>query len=95
MCKKCVWIFYSRQLQDEYVQDCGGVVPSVDYNVNPSVRQGYAPPAPQSGVVHAPPAPQPGVVHAQYNTPLGMYSNKNVNDSFHQQADVMKNEFGK
>lgn len=59
-------------------------MPNVDYNINPSVRQG-----------HAPPPPQAGVVHAQYNTPISMYSNKNVNDSFNQQADVMKNEFGR
>lgn len=37
----------------------------------------------------------PSVVHAQFNTPVGMYSDKNVNDSFQQQASVMKNEFGK
>ena len=84
--ERCIYhkVFFLLQLQQEYLSECGGTATDVDYSVPQSQRRQ---PAGQSSA--------PGVVHAQYNTPVGIYSNKNVNDSFNQQTNVMKNEFGK
>ncbi|XP_067942474.1 PDZ and LIM domain protein 3-like isoform X2 [Watersipora subatra] len=131
-----------NQLQQEYLKECEGVVPKVDYDVQPSLRQqSYSPHQPTqpkpfsptyqpTSPVYQPLSPgqqpmspsqqpmspsqqpmspgrqplspgqqpmSPGskVMHAQFNTPLGIYSNKNVGDTFQQQASVMKNDFGK
>lgn len=75
-------------MEEEYEQECGGVVPDVDYTVQPSMRQQH-PSGSSTG------SSGPAVMHAQFNTPLGIYSNRNVNDTFQQQAGVMKNDFGK
>ncbi|XP_067942466.1 PDZ and LIM domain protein 3-like isoform X1 [Watersipora subatra] len=130
-----------NQLQQEYLKECEGVVPKVDYDVQPSLRQqSYSPHQPTqpkpfsptyqpTSPVYQPLSPgqqpmspsqqpmspsqqpmspgrqplspgqqpmSPGskVMHAQFNTPLGIYSNKNVGDTFQQQASVMKNDFG-
>lgn len=58
-------------------------MPDVDYNINQSQRMN-----PGAGK-------QQGIVHAQFNSPVGMYSDKNVHESFNQQADAMRNQFGK
>lgn len=67
-------------------------MPDVDYNVLQSTRQHRPGSTSSTG---SGPSSTSGVVHAQYNTPLGVYSNNNVNDSFQQQAGVMKNNFDK